>query len=152
LSPEAGPALMSRARDSYAPRLFLAAAAVRLGVLLVWKIKHLDAVFLKDPYADTALIWLSGGGDPGAIVRPPLYPAFLAALFSLFGSAKDWAVPLLQSLISAASPLLLLSWARRRLPEKQARLAAAWMAVDPGLLFFAPQLQTETLYVFLTLL
>jgi 4-amino-4-deoxy-L-arabinose transferase-like glycosyltransferase len=140
---------LSSARFSAA--VFAAAAAARLAFLVIWKAKHLEAVLPPDSYANIALYWLGRGPLEVSITHPPLYSAFLAALFWLSGPARGWTVPVLQCLISAACAPLLYVWAKKLGSETAARVAAVWLAVDPGLIFFAPQLQSETLFIFLSL-
>ena len=143
---------MKRKIEPFALWLFAGALVLRLGFLVVWKSKNLVDVFPNDPYPVIALSWLGWVPDrPPAITWPPLYPAFLAVLFWIFRGWRELGTPVVQSVLSAASPVLLWAWARRGAPEWTARLAAVWMAVDPPLIFFAPQYQTETVFICLLL-
>lgn len=128
-----------------------AAFLARLGFLAVWKGADLVSRFPHDPYYETALYWLGLHPPLETIGHPPLYPAFLAVLFWIFRGAGDWMVPIFQCFVSSFSALVLYSWGRRIASEPAARLAALWMALDPFLIFFAPQYQSETLFVFLVL-
>jgi Dolichyl-phosphate-mannose-protein mannosyltransferase len=79
--------------------------------------------------------------------HPPLYTGFIAAVLGLFRSPSALPVLILQCLLGAGSVVLLRRLAERLTDVKTARWAALWVAVDPALLFFTPQLQTETLFV-----
>lgn len=131
--------------------LFAFGAFVRLVFLIVWIQGNWVNRFPYDPYPSIALGWLGWGPAIPSITHPPLYPALLFVLFLIFRHARDWAVPALQCLLSAASPLLLYRWSQSRANRQTARIAALWMALDPALIFFAPQYQSETLFVFLIL-
>jgi 4-amino-4-deoxy-L-arabinose transferase-like glycosyltransferase len=134
-------------------KLYLFAIALRVAFQWVWVSRDLVAVFPNDPYPVIALSWLGWVPDhPPAITWPPLYPAFLAVLFAIFRGCRNLVVPGIQCVLSGFSTLLLLLWGRRNGSELTARIAAIWMAIDPPLIFFAPQYQTETLYIFFLLL
>jgi hypothetical protein len=132
--------------------VFGAGVFVRLGFLFLWDHWGLVQKFPPDPYARMALSWLGWIPPIDTIAHPPLYPAFLAAVFWIFRGMRDGCVPVLQCFLSAGSPLLLYVWALRHAQRRTAKLAAVWMALDPALIFFAPQYQSETLFVFLVLL
>lgn len=132
--------------------VFGAGAVARLGFFFIWTHWDLVQKFPPDTYATMALSWLGWIPPIDTIGHPPLYPAFLAGLFWTCRSMRDWCVPTFQCFLSAASPLLLYAWALRYVERRTAKVAAAWMALDPALIFFAPQLQSETLFVFLVLL
>src|ERR1019366_2978285 len=69
----------------------------------------------------------------------------------LFRSPNPLPVLVLQCLFGAASVPLIRRIGARLADEKTARWAALWVALDPALIFFTPQLQTETLFVVMEL-
>ncbi|MBI4057169.1 MAG: glycosyltransferase family 39 protein [Elusimicrobia bacterium] len=137
--------------DRFLVAVVALAVLSRIAFFVVWRAQNLVVLFPHDPYPTVALSWLGWTPPLDSIGHPPLYSAFLAVLFWFFRGARDWVVPGLQCLLSAGSTLLLYSWARRVGPEVAAKLAALGMALDPFLIFFAPQYQSETFFVFLIL-
>lgn len=132
---------------------FALALSARLVFTAIFLAKGLDVVYARDLYYNLAVSWL--GWAPAFAfdaTHPPLYTAFLAAVMKLSGSSNQLPILLLQCLIgSAVSPLT------RRLgsglvSEKAARISALWVALDPGLIFFTPQLGTETLFITMTMI
>ncbi|HWG59892.1 MAG TPA: glycosyltransferase family 39 protein [Candidatus Acidoferrales bacterium] len=114
-------------------------------------------------YSSLAWNWLKHGiyGIPvfGALVpvdmRVPGYPAFLAAIFALFGRSH-FAVLMAQAVVDLASCVLIALIAARLAPENVRRnvmLAALWLAaLCPFTANYAAVMQTEALAIFLTAL
>lgn len=124
------------------------ALALRLGFTALFMWRGMDATYGRDLYYNLALSWL-GWAPPFAYdaTHPPLYTAMIAAVLGFFRSANPLPVMLVQCVLGALSAPMTY-WAGKRLcDEKTARWAAVWVAVDPGLIFFTPQLATETLFV-----
>lgn len=122
--------------------------------LLVWRWRELYPLGGDETeYFNQALTLLRGEGYRELrLMRPPLYPAFLAAVFQLFDSQVQ-RVRLVQALISTAS--IYLQWLLARLaldPEGQQGevplLAAAFVAASYTLAANATELLTETTFVF----
>lgn len=134
-------------------RVFALALAARLAFLGLWLWKGLAAVYSRDLYYSLALGWL-GWGPLGAVdaTHPPLYTVFIAGVLWLFRDPSPWPVLLLQCLASAAVPVLVHRLGGRLCPGRPARLAALWTALDPGLVFYTPQLQTETGFILIEML
>ena len=111
-------------------------------------------------YADFATNWLRHGiygqTQLGLIVpadtRLPGYPAFLAAIFALFGSGNFKAVMLAQILLDLVTCLIVADLARRTVGERAARIAFALAALCPFLANYAAAALTEALEVFFTAL
>lgn len=82
---------------------------------------------------------------PTAFV-PPLYPAFLAGVYGLFGFHAI-AVKVIQALIGGLLPWVVFKAARRGLDDRTALVAAAWTAVYPELIVMTGYLYTETLFI-----
>ncbi len=132
---------------------FAFALVLRLLVTAVFLAKGLDAAYGRDLYYNLALSWL--GWAPAFAfdaTHPPLYTALIAAVLGLFRSPDPLPVLVLQCVLGAACvPLTRRLAERLGAPEAAARLAALWIAVDPGLLFYTPQLGTEALFIFMEL-
>ena len=76
----------------------------------------------------------------------PLYPAFLAALYWLFGPSV-LVVRVVQAMLGAMAVALTFLLARRLAGPLAALLAAALSAVYPFFVYYAAQLLTETLFM-----
>src|SRR5271166_1487174 len=112
-------------------------------------------------YIDLASNWLQHGvygqTESGQIVpsdtRLPGYPAFLAAIFWVFGVGKIQAVFVAQILFDLGSCLLIADLARRMIPGRWAgRVAFLLAAWCPFLANYVPAILTETLEIFFTAL
>jgi hypothetical protein len=111
-------------------------------------------------YADIAKNWLQHGiygiTNSGAIMptlsRLPGYPAFLAAIFRLFGSDNFRAVLLVQVLFDLATCFLVADMALRLFSERAAKAAFLLAAICPFLANYAAAALTETLEIFFTAL
>ncbi|MGA7906003.1 MAG: glycosyltransferase family 39 protein, partial [Candidatus Sulfotelmatobacter sp.] len=111
-------------------------------------------------YADIARNWLQHGvfgiTNSGHIMptlsRLPGYPAFLAAIFALFGAGNFRAVLLIQVLFDLATCLLAADLARRLLSERAAMAAFLLAGLCPFLADYAAAALTETLEIFFTTL
>ncbi|MGB7862261.1 MAG: glycosyltransferase family 39 protein, partial [Candidatus Sulfotelmatobacter sp.] len=134
----------------------LCGLALRLGFLL-----HFPGVVDDSRlYADIAMNWLQYGvfgiTNSGQVVptlsRLPGYPAFLAALFAIFGWSNFRAVLLIQVLFDLTSCLLLADIARRLFSERAAKAALMLSALCPFLANYSAAVLTETLEIFFTVL
>jgi len=135
----------------------LAALALRL-VFLVWfPAVSDDSRF----YANIAENWLQHGiygvTNSGTIVptlsRLPGYPAFLAAIFAVFGIGNFRAVLIVQVLFDLATCFLIADTARRVFSSQRAGKAAFLLAgICPFLANYAAAVLTETLEIFFTTL
>src|ERR1019366_8747445 len=111
-------------------------------------------------YADLAANWLQDGiyGQTQATqivptdTRLPGYPAFLAAIFWLFGPGNFRAVMLTQILLDLATCLIVADLARRAVSERAARIAFVLAGLCPFLANYAAAALTETLEIFFTAL
>ncbi|MER3414808.1 MAG: hypothetical protein C4297_01150 [Gemmataceae bacterium] len=93
-----------------------------------------------------------GGAVTPASLRPPLYPAFLAAIYRLFPSDRFMALSvarLLQGLLSLATAGIVFSLARRLFDDSAARVGAAIVCFYPSLLFYNQFVLTEVLFTLL---
>jgi Dolichyl-phosphate-mannose-protein mannosyltransferase len=111
-------------------------------------------------YANIAENWLQHGvyavTDSGQIVptlsRLPGYPAFLAAIFAIFGIENFRAVLLIQVLIDLGTCFLIADSARRLVSDRAARAAFLLAAACPFLANYAAAALTECLEIFFTAL
>ena len=132
--------------------VFLAALLVRLLWLAAWEAGGLTQRFGHDPYIEIAKYWLGWGPPSFDIAHPPLFPLWIAAVFSLIRHPSFLAIQLLNALLSSATCLLIGFWAERAASSKPiGRLAGLWAAFDPLLVFFAVQAQSEPFFLFLEL-
>jgi hypothetical protein len=115
-------------------------------------------------YANFATNWLQHGiygqtqiGPQPTNVAPsdarlPGYPAFLAAIFCLFGVANFKAALLAQILFDLGTCFIVADLARRAISGRAARIAFVLTALCPFLANYAAAALTETLEIFFTAL
>ena len=111
-------------------------------------------------YGDIAKNWLqhgiyglSGIGDISpTYIRLPGYPAFLAAVFAIFGMEHYRAVLLLQMFVDIGTCFLIADLARRLVSPRAARFAFLLAALCPFLANYVANALTETWEVFFTAL
>jgi Tfp pilus assembly protein PilF len=87
----------------------------------------------------------------GPFFQDPLYPYFLALIYSVFGHSY-WAVYLIQLLLAAVFPLLVYDTARRLFDWRAGIAAAAMAALYKPLIFYESQIEKTALAVFLSAL
>ena len=92
-----------------------------------------------------------GSGDPTSM-RPPLYPAFVAAIWSAAGRNNYQAIRIVQIGLSVATAYLVFLLGRELFSARSGRLAAAVVWLYPSLIFFDVTILTETLYTCLLLI
>ncbi len=139
-------------------RFFLAATLAALALRLLFVLHFPGIVDDSRLYADIAENWLQHGvygiTDSGQVVptlsRLPGYPAFLAALFALFGWSNFRAVLLVQVLFDLGTCCLIADLARRVFSERAAKAAFLLTAGCPFLANYAAAALTETLEIFFT--
>lgn len=87
----------------------------------------------------------------GDTFRTPVYPAFVAVFYYLFG-VKPWIVLIAQVLLNVASAYLLFRISERLFRNKNiGYIAVLLFAIDPQQIIFCTYLYTDTLFVFLFL-
>ncbi|HTW32000.1 MAG TPA: glycosyltransferase family 39 protein, partial [Candidatus Sulfotelmatobacter sp.] len=133
-------------------------AALALRLFFVWRFPAV--VDDSRLYANITGNWLQHGiygvTDSG-IIKPTLsrlpgYPAFLAAIFSIFGMGNFRAVLLVQVLFDLGTCFLVADLARRLFSERAAKAAFLLAALCPFLANYAATALTETLEIFFTAL
>ncbi len=139
---------------------FLAAGLLALGLRLLLALRFPGVVDDSRFYADIATNWLRHGvygiTNSGVVVptlsRLPGYPAFLAAIFAIFGVGNFRAVLLTQVLFDLATCFLIADMARRWFSMRAAQAAFLLAALCPFLANYAAAALTETLEIFFTTL
>jgi 4-amino-4-deoxy-L-arabinose transferase-like glycosyltransferase len=142
------------------PRFFLAAILVGLALRLLFVLHFPAVVDDSRLYADIAMNWLQYGmygiTDSGHVMptlsRLPGYPAFLAAIFAVFGWSNFRAVLLVQVAFDLATCFVTADLARRVFSERVAKAAFMLAALCPFLANYSAAALTETLEVFFTAL
>jgi 4-amino-4-deoxy-L-arabinose transferase-like glycosyltransferase len=141
-------------------RFFLAAGLLAVALRLLFALHFPGIVDDSRLYADVAMNWLQYGvygiTDSGHVVptlsRLPGYPAFLAAVFTIFGWSNFRAVLLIQVLFDMGTCFLIADVARRMLSNRAAKAAFLFAALCPFLANYAAAALTETLEIFFTAL
>src|SRR5271166_1813816 len=141
-------------------RFFVLAGLAALSLRLLLVLRFPGVVDDSRLYADIAKNWLQHGiygiTNSGAIMptlsRLPGYPAFLAAIFALFGIDNFRAVLLVQILFDLATCFLIADMARRLFSERAEKAAFLLAALCPFLANYAAAALTETLEIFFTAL
>jgi 4-amino-4-deoxy-L-arabinose transferase-like glycosyltransferase len=84
-------------------------------------------------------------------VRPPAYPAFIAFVYSLFGT-REWVVMFFQVLLSVASIGLIYAVGKNIGNETGGLVAASLFSIDSTSILFSSLFMSETLFVFCVLI
>ncbi len=141
-------------------RFFIVAVVAGLALRLLFVFLFPGVVDDSRLYADIAKNWLQHGvygiTNSGAIMptlsRLPGYPAFLAAIFAIFGTDNFRAVLVIQVLFDLATCFLVADMARRLFSERAAKAAFLLAALCPFLANYSAAALTETLEIFFTAL
>ncbi len=140
-------------------RFFLFATLAALGLRLFFLFRFPSLTNDSFVYGDIAKNWLqhgiyglSGDGISPTYIRLPGYPAFLAAVFALFGMEHYRAVMALQVLVDIATCVVIADMARRLVSARVAKAAFLLAALCPFLASYAAAALTETLEIFFTAL
>jgi 4-amino-4-deoxy-L-arabinose transferase-like glycosyltransferase len=139
-------------------RFFLAATLAGLALRLFFVLHFPAVVDDSRLYADIAENWLQHGvygiTDSGQVMptlsRLPGYPAFLAAVFTVFGWSNFRAVLLIQVLFDLGTCFLIARLAYRMFSDCAAKAAFVMAALCPFLANYSAAALTETLEIFFT--
>jgi len=141
-------------------RFFLWAtlAAVALRLLFIFRFPAITSDSFV--YGDIAKNWLQHGiyglSGPEEIsptfIRLPGYPAFLAAVFAIFGMEHYRAVLVVQMFVDIGTCLVIADMARRAISPRAAKAAFLLAALCPFLANYSAAALTETLEIFFTAL
>ncbi len=141
-------------------RFFLFATLAALGLRLLFLFRFPAITNDSFVYGDIAKNWLQHGiyglSGPDEIsptyIRLPGYPAFLAAVFAIFGMEHYRAVLALQVVVDVGTCFLIADMARRLVSPRAAKAAFLLAAFCPFLASYAAAALTETLEIFFTVL
>ena len=139
---------------------FLLATLAAVGLRLLFIFRFASVTTDSFIYGDIAKNWLQHGAyavsDGSSLaptwIRLPGYPAFLAAIFAVFGMEHYRAVLWVQLLVDVGTCLLVADIARRVVSERAAQAAFLLAALCPFLANYVAAALTETLEVFFTAL
>ena len=141
-------------------RFFLFAALSGLALRLLFVVYFPKITADSFIYGDIAKNWLQRGiygiTDGSKIVptyiRLPGYPAFLAAVFAIFGIEHYRTVLVIQMFVDVATCFLIADMARRLISERAAKVAFLLAGLCPFLANYVATPLTETLEIFFTTL
>ena len=137
--------------------LFGTLAALALRLFFVFRFPAITADSIV--YGDIAKNWLrsgiyglSGNGISPTWIRVPGYPAFLAAIFALFGVDHYGAALAVQVIVDIGTCFLIADLARRMISPSAAKAAFLLAALCPFFASYAAAALAETLEIFFTAL
>jgi 4-amino-4-deoxy-L-arabinose transferase-like glycosyltransferase len=141
-------------------RFFLWATLAWVALRLLFILRFPGVTTDSFVYGDIAKNWLQHGiyGLSGVneisptYIRLPGYPAFLAAVFAIFGMEHYRAVLVLQMFVDIGTCFLIADLARRLISLRAARFAFLLAALCPFLANYVANALTETWEVFFTVL
>jgi Dolichyl-phosphate-mannose-protein mannosyltransferase len=141
-------------------RLFLLATLAGLALRLLFILRFPGVSTDSFVYGDIAKNWLQHGiyGLSGVdeisptYIRLPGYPAFLAAVFAIFGMEHYRVVLVLQMFVDIGTCFLIADLARRLVSPRAARFAFLLAALCPFLANYVANALTETWELFFTVL
>ncbi len=141
-------------------RFFLIASLAAVALRLLFILRFPGIATDSFVYGDIAKNWLQHGiyGLSGiddispTYIRLPGYPAFLAAVFAIFGMEHYRAVLMLQMFVDLGTCFLLADLTRRLVSARAARAAFLLAALCPFLANYVANALTETWEVFFTVL
>jgi len=144
-------------RQNFRFFLFATLAALALRLLFIFRFPGITTDSFI--YGDIAKNWLqheiyglSGDGISPTYIRLPGYPAFLAAIFTIFGMEHYRAVLVVQMFGDIGTCFLIADITRRVISPRAAKLAFLLAALCPFLANYAAAALTETLEIFFTAL
>jgi len=141
-------------------RFFLWATLAAVALRLLFIFRFPAVITDSFVYGDIAKNWLQHGiyglSGPDEItptyIRLPGYPAFLAAVFAVFGMEHYRAVLVVQMFVDTGTCFVIADMARRTISAKAAKAAFLLAALCPFLANYAAAALTETLEIFCTAL
>ncbi len=133
------------------------ALGLALRLIVLWQTSALGTHIVDEQhYRQIAENLLAGNGfgwGPGALtsIRPPLYPALLAATWSVFGEGNLQAVRVVQIVLALALSAVVYALGTRVYSRPVGRIAAGIVWLYPSFIFFNVLILTETLFTLLLL-
>ena len=152
--------MTSEQTDSQSRRILFLVIGLGLFVrlILVYATRNSGLMIVDEQHYHTlAVNLLHGHGfswGPGSLtsIRPPLYPAFIGAIWLLTGTESVLIIRVFQIFISLANVYLLYRLGLLLFDRRVALLAAAGLAFYPSFLAFNTLILTEVLFTFLVTL
>jgi hypothetical protein len=137
-------------------RFFLLVILAAIGLRLLFLFRFPGVTTDSFVYGDIAKNWLQHGiyglSGPQEIsatyIRLPGYPAFLAAIFAVFGMEHYRAALVVQMFVDLGTCLLMADMARRLISPRAAKSAFLLAGLCPFLASYAAAALTETLEIF----
>ena len=141
-------------------RFFLLATLAGVALRLLFIFRFPGVTTDSFVYGDIAKNWLQHGiyglSGPDEIsatyIRLPGYPAFLAAVFAVFGMEHYRAVLMVQLVVDIGTCFLIADLTRRLISPRAAKAAFLLAALCPFFASYAAAVLTETLEIFFTVL
>jgi len=139
-------------------RFFILAALAGIALRLIFIFRFPSVTTDSFIYGDIAKNWLrhgiyavtDGTNLVPTYIRLPGYPAFLAAMFAIFGMEHYRAVLFVQLVVDLGTCLVIADIARRVVSPRAARIAFLLAALCPFLANYAAAALTETWEIFFT--
>jgi len=139
-------------------RFFILAALAGIALRLIFIFRFPSVTTDSFIYGDIAKNWLrhgiyavtDGTNLVPTYIRLPGYPAFLAAMFAIFGMEHYRAVLFVQLVVDLGTCLVIADIARRVVSPRAARIAFLLPALCPFLANYAAAALTETWEIFFT--
>ena len=141
-------------------RFFLIAALAALALRVLFLVRFPGLTADSFIYGDIAKNWLQHGvygirtpqGIAPTLIRLPGYPAYLAAVFAIFGMEHYRTALLLQVVVDLGTCFLIADLSRRVVSTRAAKAAFLLAALCPFLANYAASALTETWEIFFTVL
>jgi 4-amino-4-deoxy-L-arabinose transferase-like glycosyltransferase len=124
----------------------IATGAVVISLLAAYYTRHPVLPFDESYYYAQAESIANGDWQDGYIVRAPLYPLFLAGVFTLFGPGF-WPALVVQSVLRGITVAGVGFLGRRYLTERAGLIAGLLVAVYPGMVLSYTRFMTEVIYI-----
>ena len=141
-------------------KFFVIFALAGMALRLAFLFRLPQITYDSQVYGDIAKNWLEHGiyglTHFGAVIptyiRLPGYPAFLAAVWAIFGIEHYRAVMIVQIVVDLGTCIIIADLARRSISPGAARLAFVFATLNPFLANYAAAVLSETLEIFFTAL
>jgi len=126
--------------------VIIVTGAVVISLLASYYCRHPVLRFDEKYYYPQAESIANGNWQEGFIVRAPLYPLFLAGIFTLFGPGF-WPALVVQSILRGITVAGVALLGRRFLTGRAGLIAGVLVAVYPGMVHNYMRFMTEVLYI-----
>jgi 4-amino-4-deoxy-L-arabinose transferase-like glycosyltransferase len=127
--------------------LFFLALGLRVCVLCCFWNNSFPVFTDQDKYLELGESIVQGQGLKGELFRTPLYPAYIALHYSIFGETTRIALRISQALFSAFLPLVMVWWGLQCFRKEEAWLAGILAAIYPFFCVYPLFILTESHFV-----